>query len=64
MQEFEILSQVCNGEELPAYEDNDGSESSSFVADGFRYMPGSSEYSPSHSPAGSLSDILGPDTKS
>jgi hypothetical protein len=61
MQEFEILSQVCDGEELPAYEDNDSSESSSFVADGFRYMPGSSEYSPSHSPAGSVSDIIGMD---
>jgi len=65
MQDFEIGSQVGDGEELPAYEDNDGSEASSFVADGFRYTPGSSEYSPPHSPpAGSVSDILGPDTKS
>lgn len=64
IQGFETLSQVGDGEELPAYEDNDGSEASSFVADGFRYTPGSSDYSPSHSPAGSVSDILGPDTKS
>jgi hypothetical protein len=64
MQDFETLNQVGDGEELPAYEDNDGSEASSFVADGFRYTPGSTEYSPSHSPAGSVSDILGPDTKS
>ncbi|KAE9363565.1 hypothetical protein N431DRAFT_489471 [Stipitochalara longipes BDJ] len=64
MQDFETLSQVGDGEELPAYEDNDGSEASSFVADGFRYTPGSTEYNPSHSPAGSVSDILGPDTKS
>lgn len=64
MQDFETLSQVGDGEDLPAYEDNDGSEASSFVADGFRYTPGSTEYSPSHSPAGSTSDILGPDTKS
>jgi hypothetical protein len=64
IQDFETLSQVGDGEELPAYEDNDGSEASSFVADGFRYTPGSTEYSPSHSPAGSVSDILGPDTKS
>ena len=64
MQDFETLGQVGHGEELPAYEDNDGSEASSFVADGFRYTPGSSEYSPAHSAAGSVSDILGPDTKS
>jgi hypothetical protein len=63
MQDFEIGSQVGDGEELPAYEDNDGSEMSSMIADGFRYTPGSSDYSPSHSPAGSVSDILGPDTK-
>jgi hypothetical protein len=64
MQDFETLGQVGFGEELPAYEDNDGSEASSFVADGFRYTPGSTDYSPSHSAAGSVSDILGPDTKS
>lgn len=48
-------------ETLPAYEDNDhdGSEASSLVADGFRYIPGSSDYSPSHSASGSVSDILG-----
>ena len=63
MRDYDIGSQVGDGEELPAYEDNDGSEMSSVVADGFRYTPGSSEYSPSHSPAGSVSDILGPDTK-
>jgi hypothetical protein len=63
MHDYDIGSQVGDGEELPAYEDNDGSEMGSVVADGFRYTPGSSEYSPSHSPAGSVSDILGPDTK-
>lgn len=47
-------------EALPAYEDNDGSEDSSFVADGFRYQPGS-EYTPSHSSQGSVSDVLGPE---
>ncbi|KAM3084831.1 hypothetical protein ACMFMG_003280 [Clarireedia jacksonii] len=52
-------------EVLPAYEDNDndGSEASSFVADGFRYTPGSSDYSPSHSASGSVSDISGKDSK-
>jgi hypothetical protein len=64
IQDFEIGSQVGDGEELPAYEDTDGSGVSSVVADGFRYTPGTSEYSPSNSPAGSVSDILGPDTKS
>lgn len=69
MQDFEIGSQVGDaldavyGEELPAYEDHDGSEDSSVIADGFRYTPGSSNYTPAHSPAGSVSDILGPDTK-
>lgn len=51
-------------EELPAYEDHDGSDMGSVVADGFRYMPGSEGYSPSHSSHGSVSDILGPDVKS
>ncbi|KAE8452584.1 hypothetical protein EG329_013843 [Mollisiaceae sp. DMI_Dod_QoI] len=64
MRDFELGSQVGDGEELPAYEDNDRSEMSSVVADGFRYTPGSSEYSPGDNPAGSASDILGPDTKS
>jgi hypothetical protein len=54
------------GEELPSYEDSDGSEESSMVADGFRYTPGSSEYTPGHSPdvseAGSVRAVLG-DTK-
>jgi hypothetical protein len=63
IQDFETGSQVEDGEELPAYEDNDGSEDSSVVADGFRYTPGSTEYSPSHSASGSMSDTLGPDTK-
>jgi hypothetical protein len=65
LQDFEMtmLTQV-GGEELPAYEDNDGSEMSSVIADGFRYTPGGSNYSPSHSPSGSVSDILGPDSKS
>lgn len=63
MRDFDMGSQVGDGEELPAYEDNDDSEMSSVVADGFRYTPGSTEYSPSHSPAGSVSDILGPDMK-
>ncbi|TVY40052.1 hypothetical protein LOCC1_G005215, partial [Lachnellula occidentalis] len=53
VQDFDIGSQVGDGEELPAYEDNDGSEDSSFIADGFRYTPGSSEYSPAHSASGS-----------
>jgi hypothetical protein len=60
LRDFDMSSQVGDGEELPAYEDNDGSENSSVIADGFRYTPGSSEYSPS----GSVSDILGSDTKS
>lgn len=64
LREFEMSMLNVGGEELPAYEDNDGSEDSSVVADGFRYTPGSSNYSPSHSPTGSVSDILGPDTKS
>ncbi|TVY76044.1 hypothetical protein LSUE1_G007628 [Lachnellula suecica] len=54
MRNYDISSQVGD-EQLPAYEDNDndGSEASTFVADGFRYTPGSSNYSPSHSSAGS-----------
>lgn len=63
VRDYDIGSQVGDGEELPAYEDNDGSEMSSVVADGFRYTPGSSEYSPQQSTSGSVSDILGPDTK-
>ena len=63
MRDYDIGSQVGDGEELPAYDNSDGSEISSVVADGFRYTPGSTEYSPSHSPAGSVSDVLGPDTK-
>jgi hypothetical protein len=65
MRDYDVGSQVGEGEELPAYEeeDNEGSETSSLIADGFRYTPGSTEYSPSHSPSGSVSDILGPDMK-
>ncbi|KAH7313157.1 hypothetical protein BKA65DRAFT_154296 [Rhexocercosporidium sp. MPI-PUGE-AT-0058] len=48
-------------EELPAYDDTDGSDLSSVVSDGYR--PGTL-YTPSQSPSGSLSDILGPDRKS
>lgn len=59
----QFFSDDLYGEDLPAYEDDDGSEASSMVADGFRYTPGSSEYTPSHSSQGSVSDILGPDTK-
>ncbi|EMR87094.1 hypothetical protein BcDW1_4258 [Botrytis cinerea BcDW1] len=56
-----IQSEMENEDEevLPAYEDNDGSEEGGSVADGFRYTPGSSAYSPSHSASGSVSDILG-----
>jgi hypothetical protein len=35
----------------------------SSIADGLRYTPGSTEYNPSQSREGSVSDILGPDTK-
>jgi hypothetical protein len=62
MTAHEIGSEVGDGEQLPAYEDNDGSEESS-VADGFQYTPGSTEYDPLISREGSVSDILGPDTK-
>jgi hypothetical protein len=61
--DYDFGSQVGEGEELPAYEDNDGSYMSSMVADGFRYTPGTSDYSPTNSVEGSMSDILGPDTK-
>jgi hypothetical protein len=47
------------GEALPAYES--ASESSSVVTDGFRYTPGSTEYSPSVAGSGA-DDVLG-DTK-
>ncbi len=47
------------GEPLPTYEDDQGSELSSVVADGFRYTPGSSEYTPGHSHSGSVRDVLG-----
>lgn len=48
------------GESLPAYEGHDDSELGN-VADGCRYTPGSSDYTPSL--AGSASDILGVDVK-
>jgi hypothetical protein len=47
------------GEALPTYEDNDGSEMSTMVADGFLYTPGSTQYSPGHSSVGSLDSVLG-----
>ncbi|KAG9241427.1 hypothetical protein BJ878DRAFT_229133 [Calycina marina] len=53
MQDFE--------EQLPAYEDDEGTEMDSIISDGYR--PGML-YTPSQSSDGSLSDILGPDTKS
>ncbi|KAK0102823.1 hypothetical protein ONS96_005456 [Cadophora gregata f. sp. sojae] len=53
MQDFE--------EELPAYEDHDGSEMDSVISDGYR--PGML-YTPSQSSEGSLSDVLGADIKS
>jgi hypothetical protein len=56
-------SQVGDDEQLPAYEDHDSSEMSSVISDGFRYTPGSSDYSPSNSASGNNSNILGPDTK-
>lgn len=58
-----MLMDFEGDDELPAYEDNDGSEMGSMVSDGFRYTPGSSNYSPGHSASGSVNDILGPDTK-
>lgn len=60
----QLLEHVGHGEELPAYEDHDGSEMSSMIADGFGYTPGGNGYTPSHSTHGSVSDILGPDMKS
>lgn len=42
--------------ELPAYEDNDGSEEGSMVQDGFR---GGSTFTPSGSENGSLHEVLG-----
>ncbi|KAH8597141.1 hypothetical protein B0O99DRAFT_685059 [Bisporella sp. PMI_857] len=60
MRDYETASQACD-EELPAYEDSDDSDS--LIADGLRYTPGSSDYSPSQSSHGSVDDILGPDTK-
>ena len=47
------------GEALPTYEANDGSEASSMVADGLLYTPGSTQYSPGHSSVGSLDSVLG-----
>jgi hypothetical protein len=54
----EYMSEV-GGESLPTYEDEQGSELSSVVADGFRYTPGSSEYTPGNSHSGSVRDVLG-----
>lgn len=47
------------GEPLPTYEDEEGTELSSAVADGFRYTPDSSEYTPGNSQSGSVRDVLG-----
>jgi len=47
-------------DELPAYEDNDGSEESEgLVSDGFRYAGPGSEYTPEGSETSSLHEILG-----
>ena len=62
MPAHDIGSEVGYGEQLPAYEDDADSEVSS-IADGLRYTPGSTQYTPSQSEEGSLSDILGADTK-
>lgn len=61
--DYDLGSQIGDGEELPAYEDNDGSEMSSVIADGFRYTPGSTEYSPADSETGGVNDVLGVDRK-
>jgi len=45
--------------ELPAYEDNDGSEDASVVQDGFGYMGPGSQYIPSGSETSSLHEALG-----
>jgi hypothetical protein len=55
-------SELGIGEQLPAYEDSDGSELGSVVVDGFMYTPGSSDYTPGILEAGSVSSVLG-DTK-
>jgi hypothetical protein len=55
-------SELGAGEQLPAYEDNDGSELSLVIADGFMYTPGTSDYTPGISDTGSMSNVLG-DTK-
>jgi hypothetical protein len=57
-----IGSQVGEREELPAYEHQEGSETSS-IADGLRYTPGSTEYDPAQSREGNMGDILSPDAK-
>jgi hypothetical protein len=44
------------GEALPTYEDNDGSE---MVPDGFLYTPCSTQYTPGSSSVGSLDSVLG-----
>lgn len=45
----------------PAYEDNDGSDMSSVVADGLRYTPG--DYTPGNSDTSSIHSVLGRDNK-
>ena len=60
----DYIREVGDNETLPAYEEEDDSaELGSVIADGFRYTPGSTDYTPSHSANSSMSDILGPDTK-
>jgi hypothetical protein len=54
----EYMSEL-GGEPLPTYEDEENTELSSVVADGFRYTPGSSEYTPEHSASSSVRDVLG-----
>ena len=46
-------------EALPTYEDQQDTELSSVVADGFRYTSGSSEYTPGQSTSSSVRDVLG-----
>ncbi|KAG9229760.1 hypothetical protein BJ875DRAFT_410247 [Amylocarpus encephaloides] len=63
IQDYEMSSQIGGGKELPVHEDNDGSDKGSVISDGFRYTPGSVNYTPSSSPSGCVHDILGPDNK-
>ncbi|KAG9247649.1 hypothetical protein BJ878DRAFT_539071 [Calycina marina] len=51
-------------DQLPAYMPAEEEDGDGMIADGFGYTPGSNGYTPSNSDSGSVSDILGPDTKS